>query len=547
VDYKLGKTRVNIRATILLCASASTAVKFFIVENILLSHTIHVATAFAVKFTILIVLFSVLYPMLVAKRWILFGYQVAVTIYLVAHIEYFLYFHDIFSLTILSGIANEAAIALSHGFQIHWVSLFAGIDIPIVFAFSRWPYKVPCRSWGMLLLLPLAAILLQGRSQKLVYQRYGKDAQVKTSGLLYYEAHSFLEALATGGKFIAGHDRIAEKKEKLSTVVLIQVETLDARLPFAKWGNTLVMPRMRELSKQCLFFPYVLAYHGVGGSSDADFSMEYSIPANKKIRSLVHFQDKSQALATHLDPTHLTAMFHGNEGQYFGRRQAYMDAGFDAQMFAEELKLPIHGWGNSDGDVFEKMLEWLGQNQCPIYIHCITMSTHEPFQFWKDYYHCGLFRNSPEEDLFTAFHYEDSVLARLIDSLRERPNTWILVIGDHTPSSAAPKYPSCILSIRGNYFEFVPLYIFTPDHRVGMDDSLAHSFLDIAPTVLSAAGAGGSYRSDGEDLTTKNVGIRGIRLSTGDTLDKRFVREEIERCFNRKGKIIFAYPKSSEN
>ena len=166
------------------------------------------------------------------------------------------------------------------------------------------------------------------------------------------------------------------------------------------------------------------------------------------------------------------------------------------------------GWGASDEDVLNYAKNKLSKTSEPFLAYIITMTSHASFTNASHYYNNPAYSNIDDElvkNYFNSVSYVDVTLKNFISDIRKTmPNTYIFIWGDHTPAIERPLYSQASLSFDGKYFEFVPLFILTPDSKVYQENEKVASFLDIAPTILNASGANYTIFSDGDNLLDFN-------------------------------------------
>jgi len=512
---------------ILVCASIFSAVKLLLIENFILTTPTYPWRVMIVRLPIFFVF--CLFYYFSSSRWKACAVLLYISsvIYQIISIEYFLYFGNIFSLTLIDDIAMESIQAACLGYHFHAISFVAIADLPI-FAYFLYRGTVQIsKFFSLLILVPIGLSVEVAHIRSNLARLHGRDSVLRTSGFIIHEYYALKIKYEHPEIFQYGSRKLFPGSLNHPNILLLQVESLDSRMPFVIWKNQLVMPFLNALSKRSYFFPYILSFHGVGGSSDADFTMEYSTLPLKYHVSLNQIIDQSNALPNRLSE-YKSYLIHGNEGGFFGRKQGYHHAGFSKLLFSTELALPEKGWGNADGDVFQKVIEIAQASKKPFYIHCITLSTHEPFSLWTSYYENNIFVGAPEPNLFTAFHYEDSVLKYVVETVRSIPNTWVIITGDHPPGAAALRYKSTEFKDRNYNFQFVPLYIISPEMESKVDDSLAHSFLDVGPTILSISGVKTEAKTYGDNLLTQDVGCEVVPLVNGEKITKRILRRKID-------------------
>ena len=64
-------------------------------------------------------------------------------------------------------------------------------------------------------------------------------------------------------------------------IIMIQVESMDAKVIAATHRRGAVTPFLNRLSRQCVYYPYVLSFHKAGSTSDCEFSVINSVTCNR--------------------------------------------------------------------------------------------------------------------------------------------------------------------------------------------------------------------------------------------------------------------------
>jgi lipoteichoic acid synthase len=135
-------------------------------------------------------------------------------------------------------------------------------------------------------------------------------------------------------------------------------------------------------------------------------------------------------------------------------------------------------------------------------------------------------------DYYNSMSYVDKSLEYFINSTCHLKNTYIIIIGDHTPSISNDTFKQASFYMDNKYFEFVPLLILTPDKKIYKENNISASFLDIAPTILYSSNISFKIRSDGINLLTRNnIGQIPFKGKAYDRafLFKRITSEQLAR------------------
>ncbi|HEY3308983.1 MAG TPA: LTA synthase family protein [Desulfuromonadaceae bacterium] len=317
-------------------------------------------------------------------------------------------------------------------------------------------------------------------------------------------------------------------------IFMIQVESLDANIIDFNWHGRYVAPFLHQISRQSLYFPFTMSYHLAGGSSDCEVSVLNSVEPFSSFPTMTSGRyDYPNSLARVLGGRGMvTLAFHGNDGNYYNRDQAYYKMDFDKFYDRLRMGLPEEGWGASDQRLFEFAEKKIAQLRRPFLCYLITMSSHEPFRNVENYFNDSAYDDVEPEitrHYFKSISYVDQVLREFVSHVRANyPHAYIFIYGDHTPYVIKKGlYQRAAFMMDDKEFEFVPLLIVTPSKQVRMEQKLAVSFLDIAPTVLAASGVPYRFRTTGENLLEKPL-IRPIPFRE-DSYDRALLYREAQK------------------
>jgi lipoteichoic acid synthase len=393
----------------------------------------------------------------------------------------------------------------------------------IVIAFGRWN------------------ILKEGTPLEIMNDRYMSEAQaVKKYGILTFDVMNLLK-LRDNRKLISKLEsgdkvRVAPDTTAVDTpnVVCIQVESMDAFIVKRMHKGKPVTPFLNALAKKSVYFPYVLSYHKAGSTSDCEFSCFNSAEPLDHFPSIKirNYGFPNSAVRRFTAAGYEAAIFHGNKGDYFNRRIAFRKMGFPSFFDMHDMRLKEVCWGAPDGDVFNYMIGRMAETTKPFFYYAITMSSHEPFTFVKPYYSQKRFDNIQDtraRNYFTCMSYVDRELKRLVEWIHaNHPCTYIVIYGDHAPGIKKGLYSQASFKYNDVFFEFVPMFIITPDRQVRHERRYTVSFLDVAPTILGATGRGFEIRTFGRDLLKQEYGSAAIPFR-GQNYNRRLLYTMIEK------------------
>jgi phosphoglycerol transferase MdoB-like AlkP superfamily enzyme len=155
------------------------------------------------------------------------------------------------------------------------------------------------------------------------------------------------------------------------------------------------------------------------------------------------------------------------------------------------------------------------------------MSSHGPFTNVTNYYNDPAFGGIEDKklrDYYNSMAYVDRTLKDYVTRIRENyDNAYIIIFGDHTPQIGNEEYKEAFMTINDYRYEFVPLFIITPDGRKYREEKIAASLIDVGPTVLNISGVEYSIRTDGKDLLdfdekAGTIPFRGLEWDREDLL-----------------------------
>ena len=293
-----------------------------------------------------------------------------------------------------------------------------------------------------------------------------------------------------------------------SSVLLIQVESLDANIIGQKWHGRYIAPFLTRMAENNVYYPYTLSYRSAGGSSDTEMAILNNVqPLNDTPTSTISQYDFPNSIARVFRNNNYDVLgFHGNVGEFYNRNAAYAQMGFDRFFDQSRMRLESQGWGASDDKVFDFVSKYLKNRKNPFFSYIITMSSHEPFKNVYNYYNIDNFSDvTPEKlrDYFISISYVDKAVNRFVDNILEKhPNTYVYIFGDHAPYVLHGKssYGVAMTDIDNYSLQFVPTIIITPDKRKFKDSTCAATFLDIAPTIILNSKIAYSYEIMGDNL-----------------------------------------------
>ena len=521
------------------------ALKISLYNIFLIPDTSKDIFAYKFFFTLLCSIIVYLFVFSFKSRYVFLTVFVIQGIYIFTNISYYLYYHSYLHFLQWISLFKEAFISAAHlANPISIKLLVVFIDVPVAlylffkcFKTGVRKYKLPILRYGMLLVSIVILLFVEinnystGRSvvhymddrytgETEIVERYGTLVNSTVNIIKNYSETKLIAQLDYGAKQSYNAAAISNgktnnssyiKNAKRPNFVIIQVESMDANIVKQQYKDINVMPFLNSLRENSVYYPYTLSYHKGGGTSDAEFSIINSIepldsfPAIK----LTSYNYPNSVVSKLQKQAYTTMAFHGNVGTFYNRNIAFSKMGFGKFYDINSMKYEDKGWGAPDSDVFSFAFDKMKKSNRPFLSQIITMTSHGPFESARNYYNNNRYddiENDIVKNYFNSMNYVDNSIKDMVTKIQsEFSNTYIIIYGDHTPNINTEVYHQASFINEDKYFEFVPLFIITPDKQKHAEDSIVASFLDISPTILKSSGIPYTVYSDGINLLSKNI------------------------------------------
>ncbi len=509
---------------------------------------------YKLKITILVLIVVYFIIFSIKSRAVFIIFYLLQLLYIIVNISYYSYYHSYLHIWQWITLFKEGLISAEHSSVPRHASLYtAFIDLPFAVLIALGYSRVLSLSRKLkplkLSLVALSVLFLmffefQNYSQGLSFihftqNRYlGESPIVEKYGTAVNNAVSLylnsseedLIADLRYGREQTGTSKTGDRPNFL----LIQVESLDSNAIMQKYKGEYIAPYLHSLTEKSVYFPYLMSYHKGGSTSDTEFAAISSVepfdgfPAMK----LSNYIYPNSFIPRLTGSSYSSVAFHGNTGNFFNRDVAYPKMGFQKFFDMEAMNLFHVGWGAPDKDVFDFAANHLATAKKPFFSYVVTMTGHGPFTNANNYYHNPLYDDMEEENArnyFNSVSYEDQVIKEFVEEVRSRyPNTYIFIYGDHCPNMITSVYKQASFTLGDSMFEFVPLFIVTPDNQVHKEDSKVACALDFSPTVLYASGIKFSILSDGSNLLSPES-ITGKVPFKGKEYEREFLFDQISQ------------------
>lgn len=307
-------------------------------------------------------------------------------------------------------------------------------------------------------------------------------------------------------------------------VFVIQVEALQNFVINREIEGKPITPVLNSLiSNDSFYFDKYFQQLGRGNTSDAEFVSHNSLYASMRSFSYKEYEgvdlyNLPNALKA---KGYSTIAFHGNDPDFWNRKNAYPAQGLDTFISVNEMENDeIIGMGISDGSVFRQSMDYYKQLKQPFYSFFVTLTSHHPFivpENLKGLSVEGEYKGTMLGNYIESISYFDKVLGEFIEDLKEAglyENSVIAIYGDHfgieINDTEIKEQASNFLNREYNYDDLlnIPLIIHVPGAGTAETISTAGGQLDFFPTILNILGITPS--SDylmGQDLINAEEGF----------------------------------------
>lgn len=244
-------------------------------------------------------------------------------------------------------------------------------------------------------------------------------------------------------------------------VLVIHAESMQTNLLDLEFNGNPVVPNLKKLASEGMFFSNFYSQVSVGTSSDSELTYNTSLMPTQSGTAFVSYFDRDyNATPKYMSELgYYTFCMHANNADFWNRRNMYEHLGYQKFFSKENYKVDkenIVGLGLSDKEFFKQSVEKLkdvNSKKDKWYGLMIMLSNHTPFSDVEKY---GKFdvdikeKTSDEEsaeeishpymegtklgNYFKSAHYADEALGELFTLLEENgllDNTVVVLYGDH--------------------------------------------------------------------------------------------------------------------
>ncbi len=304
---------------------------------------------------------------------------------------------------------------------------------------------------------------------------------------------------------IVGEKKLSNKYKlkNVKNIIVVQLESFDQKIIDYSYNGQELTPFLNKIKQKSLYFKNIYAQH-INGSFDAEFSFLTSLyPINKNYAFKTNEMSEFNSIIKSLESKNYQFLaFHGNQGDFFYRDDAYPEIGFDKfyhrdYFTTKGAKIAKESYlGINDYDFFDQSINYLQKAKKPFFAFYITVTSHTPFDFYPEEYSQKEFEKLEPtivKDYFNSVYFTDQAIKHFFDCLKAKglyQDTLFVFYSDHSSDIKKESYNSAdnfIMEGNAKEPENIPLMIFHPE--LGSEIiTKTGTHTDIAPTILDILG-----------------------------------------------------------
>lgn len=315
---------------------------------------------------------------------------------------------------------------------------------------------------------------------------------------------------------------------KGKNLIMIQVEALQEFIINRSIEGSEITPNLNKWIKKSAYFNNFFYQVSSGGTSDAEFMSNNSLyPAPSGAAYYLYSGNEYNSLGNSFKSEgYSTAALHGYKSTFWNRDVMYRSMGFDNFYNERDFKIDSTiGLGLSDKSFLNQSIDKLKSMKKPYYSLLITLSSHFPFDDKSGYgeFNVGKYENTLLGNYLRAIHYTDGAIGSFLDRLEAEgmlEDSIIVLYGDHSAISKDKQQElvdflgiTDMDEFQWSMLQKVPLLIHFPsDKNCGINETFGGE-MDIYPTLVNLF----SLEADdtlGKDLFNSKDGMVIFRNSS---------------------------------
>lgn len=294
---------------------------------------------------------------------------------------------------------------------------------------------------------------------------------------------------------------------KGKNLLLIHGESLQTMFIDDVFDGIELMPNVKKMASEGLFFSNFYSEESVGTSSDTEYTVQNSILPIGTGTVFINFTNNIYKSMAHnmINEGYSTFSMHGNICEFWKRDKMHQQLGYQRFYCGNDYDISeTIGLGLSDKAFFKQSVQKLKNIQQPFYGTMIMLSNHTPFhtnELVGDY-PVGRLEGTKMGNYLKMVHYADEAIGVLIEQLDQEgllDNTVIVLYGDHDAKLKQEEYQKYFNTKQifdfYEYEEFtkVPFIIWTKDKQVQGHIDKVMGTMDVYPTLANMFGLDSTY------------------------------------------------------
>ena len=483
------------------------------------------ALVFLISLLVILFCYSLIYLRNSRKKYSLgFLFYAAVSLIIFVDVVYYSYFNALPSIRMVKQIGQVPAVGDSVKTLLSFRNLLFLLDLPLAFLYSRRKRSIRrfnrYISWGIPGGIALTLVVSLA-----ILSRLGLFGPVTNQELFTYHAKDIKKAImkedigdieTLTGKDIADLKKRSEFVEgkytglgKGKNLIVIQVESLQNFVINHFHKGQEVTPNLNRLIKEkgSLYFNNYYQQLGRGNTSDAEFVSHNSLyPSMEEPTYVQYEQNTFYGLPWILRDNGYTAWaLHGYEKDFWNRKRAYVNQGFQRFISQEDYELvETIGFGLTDGEFFKQSMAYLKEldsiDENPFYAFMITLTSHNPFEMPERHQYLNIrdeYKDTLLGNYLQSIHYTDKAIGQFIEDLKREglyEESVLVIYGDHFAINSLNENDQKLMTQYLGYpYDLdemlkVPLIIHIPGLEANETITRVGSMLDFLPTILNIMG-----------------------------------------------------------
>ncbi len=401
---------------------------------------------------------------------------------------------------------------------------------------------------------------LSGTDISRLNKQWNREYIVMKYGLYIYQANDLLATVQAKLNPLFGYDEAArnfrifykEKSEeqtkknkytnifKDKNIIMIHAESMQSFLLDTSFNGNPVVPNLKKLASEGMYFSNFYAQDSVGTSSDSEFTNYSSLlPASRGTVSISYF-DRQYVTTQKLlkEKGYYVFSMHGNNCSYWNRSSFHKSLGFE-EFYCHKKDYEIDetlGLGLTDKSFFRQsteIIKKISNQHSKFFGNLIMLTNHTPFnkdgKSFSDYEVNYKYTDpvTGEEKVnqymegtklgyyFKSAHYADEAIGEFIEQLDEAgllENTVLIIYGDHDAKIKRGEY----LRFK-NYDYLTDTFLSSSDENYQDIDYYDYELNRKVPFIIWTKDQKLSKKIKGEQ--TKVMGMYDVSPTLGNMFD----------------------------